>query len=300
MVAERPDGKFAEARALQRAARIDVGEGRAGGDLEELGDGSVAIEADRHVPAVGADPFPHRATRIEAVERQEVHPSTVTLGDLADHILLALAVVFGAEPERDHQRAVEEVADADRAGGGDLAGGEARRVFRAGQRGAAAVVLVDVGVAFEGARRVGDGELRDRPARRLVFKPEDVFAAAGQGVDRGDRDQDEEGEPDQQRVAVGDRLDAAHAVTSSPAGSVSTARPRAFAEERRSTITRVAGRITTTPRSAAARSITVTAPKSRSMRMSEAIRTAKPAIAVRPEASTAAPGRSEARRGAGR
>src|SRR6201996_5177757 len=293
MVAERPDGKFAEARALQRAARIDVGEGRAGGDLEELGDGSVAIEADRHVPAVGADPFPHRATRIEAVERQEVHPSTVTLGDLADHILLALAVVFGAEPERDHQRAVEEVADADRAGGLDLAGGDARRVFRAGQRGATAVVLVDVGVAFEGARRVGDGELRDRPARRLVFEPEDVFAAAGQGVDRGDPDQDEEGEPDEQRVGGGDRLDAAHAAGSpSTAGSASSARPRAFAEERRSTITSVAGRITTTPRSAAARSITVTAPKSRSMRMSEAIRTAKPAIAVRPEASTAAPVRS--------
>src|SRR6201999_2202501 len=261
MVAERPDGKVAEARALQRAARIDVGEGRAGGDLEELGDGAVAVEADRHVPAVGADLFPDRPPRIEAVERQEVHLTTVTRGDLADHVLLALAVVFGAEPERDHQRAVEEVADADRAGGRYLTRGEARR--RARQRGAAAIVLVDVGVAFQGRPdRGGDRELGNRPARRLVFEPEDVFAAAGQRVNRGDPDQDEEEQADDQRVAVGDALDAAHAV-SSPAGSASSARPRAFAEERRSTSTKVAGRITTTPRSAAARSITVTAPKSR-------------------------------------
>src|ERR1700742_1360423 len=117
MVAERPDGKFAQAGALQRPPRVDVGERRAGGQLEERRDGAVAVEADRHLPAVGANLFPYRAARVEAVERQEVHLSTVTRGDLADHVLLALAVVFGAEPERDHQRAVEEVADADRAGG---------------------------------------------------------------------------------------------------------------------------------------------------------------------------------------
>src|SRR6185437_14377341 len=209
---------------------------------------------------------------------QEVHFSTVALGDRADHILLALAVVFGPEPERDHQRAVEQVADADRAGGGDLAGGDARRAFRAGQRGAAAVVLVDVGVAFQVARRDRDRELRDRPARRLVFEAEDVFAAPCQGVDRRHRDEDEEGQTDEQRVAVGDAFDAAHAgspwaAVSPAAASPLPALPRA--SRRRSTVTSVAGRITTTPRSAAARSITVTAPKSRSMRMSEAIRTAK-------------------------
>src|ERR1700744_3171591 len=125
MVAEPPDAKFAEAGALQRAPRIAVGEGRPDGHLEERGDGAVAVEADRHLPAVGADQFLHRATRIEAVQREEVHLTTVTRGDRADHILLALALAFGAEPERDHQRAVEQVADADRAGRGGLAGGGA-------------------------------------------------------------------------------------------------------------------------------------------------------------------------------
>ena len=50
-----------------------------------------------------------------------------------------------------------------------------------------------------------------------------------------------------------------------------------------------AGSTTMTPSSDTVRSATVTMPKSRSMRMSEAIRAAKPAIAVAPEASTAAP-----------
>ena len=88
--------------------------------------------------------------------------------------------------------------------GGDLAGGDALRVFRAGQRGAAAVVLVDVGVAFQLARRGGDGELGERPAGRLLVEAEGVFAAAAQGVERGERDQDQEDQPDDQRVAVGD------------------------------------------------------------------------------------------------
>ena len=50
-----------------------------------------------------------------------------------------------------------------------------------------------------------------------------------------------------------------------------------------------AGSTSITPSSDTVRSTTVTIPKSRSMRMSETIRAAKPAIAVAPEASTAAP-----------
>src|SRR3954447_7581004 len=60
--------------------------------------------------------------------------------------------------------------------------------------------------------------------------------------------------------------------------------------------TSAAGRTARTPASATARSSTVTSPKSLNMRMSETINTAKPAIAVTPEASTAAPVREYARR----
>ena len=63
--------------------------------------------------------------------------------------------------------------------------------------------------------------------------------------------------------------------------------PRAPA--RRSARTSTAGSTASTPTSDTARSITVTSPKSRSIATSEAISTAKPAIAVTPEASTAAP-----------
>ena len=50
-----------------------------------------------------------------------------------------------------------------------------------------------------------------------------------------------------------------------------------------------AGSTIITPSRETERSTTVTMPKSRNMRMSDAIRAAKPAIAVAPEASTAAP-----------
>ncbi len=53
--------------------------------------------------------------------------------------------------------------------------------------------------------------------------------------------------------------------------------------------TTAAGSTSSTPSSDTVRSTTVTAPKSCSMRMSDAITAAKPAIAVAPEASTAAP-----------
>ncbi len=56
--------------------------------------------------------------------------------------------------------------------------------------------------------------------------------------------------------------------------------------------TRAAGKTSITPSRATARSITVTKPKSRSILMSLAISTAKPAVAVTPDASTAAPVRA--------
>src|ERR1700749_4230164 len=98
MVAEAADVKLADRGALQRPAGIDVGEGRAARHLEERRDRPVAVEADRHLPAVRADQFSNRAARVEAVERQEVHLPTVPRGDRTDGILLLLALVFGAEP----------------------------------------------------------------------------------------------------------------------------------------------------------------------------------------------------------
>ena len=53
--------------------------------------------------------------------------------------------------------------------------------------------------------------------------------------------------------------------------------------------TRAAGSTSITPSRDTLRSTTVRIPKSRSIRMSDAIRAAKPAMAVTPEASTAAP-----------
>src|SRR4029079_18613119 len=126
-----------------------------------------------------------------------------------------------------------------------------------------AVVLGDVGVAFELSRAFRHGELRQRPAgRELVETQGFPSAAAPDRVDRGDDDHREEEQPDDDRVAV---------------------------PHRSSKRSRVAGRMSSTPISAALRSTTVTAPKSRSIWTSLATRTAKPAIGVMPGARTAAP-----------
>ena len=70
-------GELADAGALQGAAGIDVGEGRAAADPVEAGDGAVAVVADRHLPAVLADQFAHRFAVVAHVQREEVHPPTV-------------------------------------------------------------------------------------------------------------------------------------------------------------------------------------------------------------------------------
>src|SRR5204863_68639 len=80
------------------------------------------------------------------------------------------------------------------------------------------------------------------------------------------------------RPALGEG--AAHAGTRSRRGTRSRAR---------SARTSTAGSTARTPSSETARSTTVTQPKSRSIWMSEMTSTAKPAIAVVPDASTAAP-----------
>ena len=123
-------GEFAAAGAGEGAAGMDVGEGRAAADLVEAGDGAVAVVADRQLPAVLADQFAHGVAVVADVEREEVHPPTVTPVDAIDDVLLVGAVAAFGEPERDHQRPVEEVADAERAGGRDPAGGDAAGVLR--------------------------------------------------------------------------------------------------------------------------------------------------------------------------
>ena len=73
---------------------------------------------------------------------------------------------------------------------------------------------------------------------------------------------------------------------------VERARRRSRSGCSRSAITSAAGSATSTPTSDTLRSISVTRPKSRSMRMSESVSTPKPAIAVMPDAATAAPVRA--------
>src|SRR3954451_6131118 len=264
--AELAEGEVADAGALQRASGIDVGESRTAADAVEAADGAVAVVADWQRPAVAADQVAQRVAIVADVQREETHPSTVAPIRPLHHILLGDAAVALGEPERDHQRLAEEVADADRAGGVDLAGGRTLRVLGARDFGGFAVVLGDVGVAFEFARPCGYRELRQRPAgRQLVEAQRPSPAPTLDRVDGGEDDHRREKQPDDDRVAV---------------------------PHSRSSQSRTAGRTRRTPARAALRSTTVTAPKSRSICTSPAISTAKPAIAVTPEASTAAPVRA--------
>ena len=74
-------GQVADAGALQGAAGVGVGEGRADADPVEGGDGAVAVVADRHPPAVRADQFANGVAVVAHVQREEVHPATVALVD---------------------------------------------------------------------------------------------------------------------------------------------------------------------------------------------------------------------------
>src|ERR1044072_3256476 len=257
--------QLADGRVLERPARVGVGERRAATDSVEAGHGAVAVDADRHPPAAAAEQVADGLPIVTQVHREEAHASTVARVDAVDHVLLLDAVAPFAEPERDHRGPVEEVADADRPLLAHLAGGDPSRVLRAGKRRRGAVVLGDVGVAFELAPGGRHRELGQGPARRLLVEPERGAALAdpphqGAGDGRG------EDQADDDRVAV------FHDPSSLPAAQASAA-----------------GSTTITPSSATARSTTVTKPNSRSIRTSLTISTANPAIAVTPEASTAVP-----------
>ena len=76
-------GELADAGALQGAAGVDVGEGRAAADPVEAGDGAVAVVADRHLPAALADQFANGVAVVADVEREEAHPPTVAPVDRA-------------------------------------------------------------------------------------------------------------------------------------------------------------------------------------------------------------------------
>ncbi len=83
-----------------------------------------------------------------------------------------------------------------------LQAGVAAGILGAGQLRGRAVVLGDVGVAFEFAGGVGDGELRQRPALRPVFEPESALPSLADFADHGDHDHGQEDKADEDRVPV--------------------------------------------------------------------------------------------------
>src|SRR6187549_261541 len=254
----------ADARVVERPARIRVGEGRAQANAVEASDGTVSVVADRHPPAALLDELANRVAIVAHVQREEAHAITVAPVERVEDVLLVDALVAAfAEPEAEHEGAVEEVADADRVGAPDPAGRGATGVLRARHLGGLAIVLGDVGVAFQRAGRDGDGELRQRPARRQLVEAESAAVLVADLAQQGDDDHGPQQQAHDRRVAVPHRLSSAQS--------------------------RRAGRATITAARAAVRSITVTMPKSRSIRTSLTTRTAKPTIAVTPEARTAAP-----------
>ena len=161
-------GELADAGALQRPAGVDVGEGRAAADPVEAGDGAVAVVADRHPPAVLADQVADRVAIVAHVEREEAHPSTVALVDALTTScwstqsppLVNQNEITSGRSKRSQTRIAPAVVIRQ--------AGVRRASARAGQLRGRAVVLGDVGVAFERAGGGGDGELRQRPARRLA------------------------------------------------------------------------------------------------------------------------------------
>ena len=228
-------------RRRRRGHSRPASSSRAGGPVRE------PCRGRRGCPARGSSPVHGSAGRRE---------STTSCWAAQSAPLVNQNEITKGRPKRSQTRIAPAVRIDRRGSGGRL---------RARHGGAFAVVLGDVGVAFELARRGGNGELRQRPARRLAVEAQRLLAAAPFRVGSWRRDHREEDQPDDDRVAVFHRS----SIQASAAGST-----------------------TITPSRAAARSITVTKPKSRSIWMLLAIRTAKPATAVAPEASTAAPVRS--------
>src|SRR5262249_39169104 len=125
--------KVADAGAPKRPSRINVGVGGTASDPVEGRDGAVAVIADRHPPASFADQFANGAAVVSDVDGEEGHTSTVPLEDAADDILLFHAAFPFGEPERDHRRPLEEVADPEGPRFAHLAGGSAAAVRRTGK-----------------------------------------------------------------------------------------------------------------------------------------------------------------------
>src|ERR1044072_9335613 len=141
--------QLAASAPLQRAPGVDVGKGRAAADAVEACHRAIAVIADRHPPA----PLENQGTNSVAigqhVHRQEAHTSTLARVDVIDHVLLIGAVATAGKPKREHQRAVEEVADTNRADGVDLAGGGGGGARPTGKRGRLPNLPTHVGVALE-------------------------------------------------------------------------------------------------------------------------------------------------------
>src|SRR3954469_18705793 len=254
----------------------------ADGHVVEVGQHAVAVVADREPPPVGAD----RAAQVVAVALDghggELDPR-IGPAQALERVELVDAAPAARGDEGEHDRpALGELADVEDLRAADLAGVALprRRALRLARR--------DVGVAVQRA-----GGQRRRERRELVADGRPGRALGVAVVDRVERDvaeREHDDHADEPAVAAGagrprDRRLAAHARRRRGRLRAGTRRR----SEPRSASTSTAGSTTSTPSSDTVRSTTVTQPKSRSMRMSETARTAKPAIAVAPDASTAAP-----------
>ena len=196
--------ELADAGALQRAAGVGVGEGGADADPVEAADGAVAVVADRHPPAAAADQFANGVAVIAHVQREEAHPATVSLVDLADHVLLFDAVLPPRENQNESTNGpAEEVADPDRARRANAAGGRrgerfagrapARFRSRPGRR----WHRLPAGPAASGTANSGNGQRCGH-----LVEPERPFVLVPERVDHGDHDDRGEDQADDERVAV--------------------------------------------------------------------------------------------------
>src|SRR3954471_19738041 len=275
----RPDERLAHPPAPR--GQRDLG---ADGHVVEVGQHAVAVVADGEAPAVGADRPPQVVAIALDGHGGELDVRVGGADALEDVELVDAAPAARGEEGQRHRAALGQLADVEDPGAADLA-----RVALA-RRGPLRLARGDVRVAVEparGQRRREGGELvsHARAGGPLV-------AAVADGVERDVREQEDDHHADEPAVSAGargardPRLPAhARARRSRGRGSDGTCSRRAP----RSASTRTAGSTTRTPSSDTVRSTTVTQPKSRSMRMSDTARTAKPAIAVTPLASTAAP-----------
>src|SRR5918995_37093 len=290
----------ADARAPQDAAGVCEGDRGTYAHAVDVAHGSVGVVTDWDPPSVLANHLAHLIAIVANVHAQEVDPATVPRGGLGDEVLRGQTIATAAEPERDDERLVEEVAHAQDLGQLDLACRRSPLILGAGNLRALAVVLVHVRVPLHASEGVRHRELgQRRPA--VSTRAEQPPLGRADGVQERKRDQRDESRPDDKRIdsarprASGGIGLRAHRSAPRPAGDGAPRRRRAHAAMRGngwkppSAHTSVAGRTIITPSSATPRSTTVTIPKSRSILISVAISAAKPAIAVSPEASTAAP-----------